>query len=253
MAQKRMFSLQIVDTDAFLEMPVSSQLLYFHLVMRADDEGFVGNPKKTMRLVGVQEDDMKILEAKRFILSFESGVVVIKHWLIHNTIRMDRFNQTAYQDEKNTLSLNENRSYTDVATTRQPLGNQVETQVKLSEVKLSKDSKAANPLDLYQKFKANPLWEKIVAKYPDRDYEFHFQEMCDWYETKRKGLPKHISAFSNWLAKTKADPDLVLARVEANKKAMREQAREADKDRPVASRESLDRLQAMKMTIGKKI
>ena len=100
MAQKRMFSLQIVDTDAFLDMPLSSQLLYFHLTMRADDEGFIGNPKKIMRLIGVQDDDMKILLAKRFILSFESGVVVIKHWLIHNTIRMDRFNKTSYGKEK---------------------------------------------------------------------------------------------------------------------------------------------------------
>ena len=138
-----MFSLQIVDTDAFLEMPVSSQLLYFHLTMRADDEGFVGNPRKIMRMIGIQNDDFKILLAKRFILEFKSGVVVIKHWLIHNTIRMDRFNETTYKSEKNLIKVKENKAYTELATTRQPNGNQMEPQVKLSKVKLSKVSISA--------------------------------------------------------------------------------------------------------------
>ena len=139
MARKRMFSLQIVDTDAFLEMPLTSQLLYFHLTMRADDEGFVGNPKKIMRMIGTQDDDLKILLAKRFILSFESGVVVIKHWLIHNTIRMDRFNETTYQNEKNLITTRENKAYTESLPTKwQPNVNQMEPQVKLSKVKLIK-------------------------------------------------------------------------------------------------------------------
>ena len=133
-----MFSLQIVDSDAFLDMPQSTQLLYFHLSMRADDEGFVGNPKKIMRMIGTSEDDMKVLLAKRFILSFQSGVVVIKHWLIHNTIRMDRFNPTAYEKEKKLIITKENKAYTELATNRQPNDNQLATQVKLSKVKLSK-------------------------------------------------------------------------------------------------------------------
>jgi len=144
MANKRMLSLQIVDTDAFLEMPQSSQLLYFHLVMRADDEGFIGNHKKIMRFVGSQDDDLKVLIAKKFILTFDSGIIVIKHWLVHNTIRMDRFNTTAYKEEKKTLTLKENKSYTkngnQMATNVIPNDNQVVTQVKLSKVKLSKDS-----------------------------------------------------------------------------------------------------------------
>lgn len=133
MAKKRMLSLQIVDTDAFLDMPLSTQALYFHLVMRADDEGFIPNVKRIMRLIGCQDDDLKILISKRFILTFESGVVVIKHWLIHNTIRMDRFNETVYLEEKNTLNIKENRGYTEN-------GNQMATsrQHKLSKVKLSK-------------------------------------------------------------------------------------------------------------------
>jgi hypothetical protein len=139
MAQKRMFSLHIVDTDAFLEMPMTSQLLYFHLAMRADDEGFVGNPKKVIKMIGSNEDDFKVLVAKRFLLTFKSGVVVIKHWLIHNTIRMDRFNPTNYEEEKSTLFIKKNKSYTDNPINGLPVGNQVATQVKLSKVKLSKE------------------------------------------------------------------------------------------------------------------
>ena len=145
MATRRMLSLKIIDTDAFLEMPASSQLLYFHLTMRADDEGFVDSPKRIMRLIGVGDDDLKILIAKRFILTFESGIVVIKHWLIHNTIRMDRFNKTVYTEEKKLLFTKENKAYTldknKLATTWQPNGNHLATQVKLSKVKLSKDNK----------------------------------------------------------------------------------------------------------------
>lgn len=115
-----MFSMSIVDTDAFLEMPATSQLLYFHLSMRADDEGFVGNPKKIIKMGGFNDDDLRMLLTKRFILGFESGVVVIKHWLIHNTIRKDRFNPTNYNSEKNLLCIKENNAYTE-------LGNQMAT------------------------------------------------------------------------------------------------------------------------------
>lgn len=130
--------MQIVDSDAFQDMPMTSQLLYFHLVMKADDEGFIGNPKKICRGIGASDDDLKILIAKRFLLAFESGVVVIKHWLIHNTIRMDRFNPTGYQEEKNNLYIKDNKSYTDVATNGKPIGNQMAGQVKLSKVKIIK-------------------------------------------------------------------------------------------------------------------
>jgi len=133
MAQRRMLSSQIVNSDAFLDMPISSQLLYFHLVMQADDDGFVGNPKRVMRMIGTNDDDFKILLGKRFLLTFESGVVVIKHWLIHNTIRLDRYHSTQYKDEKKTLFIKENKSYSDV---RQPNGNQLETEVKLSKANI---------------------------------------------------------------------------------------------------------------------
>ena len=114
MAEKRMFSKKIIDTDAFLEMPQSTQNLYFHLAMRADDDGFVNNPKRIQRIVGAADDDMRVLEAKRYILHFDqTGVIVIKHWRIHNTIRKDRYTPTLYTDERNSLYLKDNGAYTD--------------------------------------------------------------------------------------------------------------------------------------------
>ena len=112
MAQKRMFAMKIVDSDAFLDMPLSTQCLYFHLNMRADDDGFVGNPKKIMRMIGASDDDFKILLAKKFLLIFENNVIVIKHWWMNNTLRKDCYHETSYLDEKNQLKLKENKSYT---------------------------------------------------------------------------------------------------------------------------------------------
>ena len=112
MAQKRMFTMKIVDSDAFLDMPLSTQCLYFHLNMRADDDGFIGNPKKIMRMIGASEDDLKILLAKRFLLIFEDSVVVIKHWWMHNTLAKDRYHETSYTDEKALLKIKDNKAYT---------------------------------------------------------------------------------------------------------------------------------------------
>lgn len=106
-----MFSDDITSSDAFLDMPDSSQNLYFHLGMRADDDGFV-NPNITMRMIGANNDDLKILIAKRFLLQFENGVVVVKHWRINNFIRKDRYKPTNYIDEKNVLRVKENMAYT---------------------------------------------------------------------------------------------------------------------------------------------
>jgi hypothetical protein len=132
MAQRRMFSLQIVDTDAFLDMPQSSQLLYFHLAMRADDDGFVSNPKKIARSTGASDDDFKVLLTKRFLLSFDSGVVVIKHWRIHNYIQKDRYNETKYTDELSRISVKDNGSYTECTQDVSSL----DTQVRLGKVRL---------------------------------------------------------------------------------------------------------------------
>lgn len=134
MAQRRMFSLKIVDSDAFLDMGQTSQLLYFHLSMRADDDGFIGNPKKIMRMIGSSDDDLKVLLSKRFLLPFDNGIVVIKHWKIHNYIQNDRYSPTQYIEEKKLITEKENGAYTeciqDVST--------LETQVRLGEVRVGK-------------------------------------------------------------------------------------------------------------------
>ena len=111
MAERRMFSKTIIDSDIFLDMPLSTQALYFHLSMRADDDGFVNNPRKIERMVGCGADDRKILIAKQFIIPFESGICVIKHWRIHNYIRNDRYKPTMYQEEKEQLLIEENKAY----------------------------------------------------------------------------------------------------------------------------------------------
>ena len=106
-----MFAKSIVDSDAFLDMPLSAQALYFHLGMRADDDGFVNNPRKIQRMVGASDDDIRLLLMKHFIVAFESGVIVIKHWKINNYIAKDRYRETVYQDEKALLEVKDNRAY----------------------------------------------------------------------------------------------------------------------------------------------
>ena len=113
MAERRMFAKTIVDSDMFIDMPMSARLLYYDLAMRADDDGFVNSPKKIMKFVGASMDDMNVLIAKQFIIPFESGVVVIKHWKIHNYIQKDRYKATSYQAEKESLTLKNGTYYTD--------------------------------------------------------------------------------------------------------------------------------------------
>ena len=158
MAHKRAFSKTIIETDAFQDMSQTAQLLYFYLNMQADDDGFVGNPKRIMRAGGFAEDDFKVLLAKRFLLVFENGVVVIKHWLIHNTIRMDRYNETTYIKEKNMLHTKENKAYTEHW---QPSGNQMATQDKIKEDKIKEDKILFSEFwDLYDKKIGRPKSEK---------------------------------------------------------------------------------------------
>lgn len=111
MAQRRMFSKKIVETDLFMEMSPTAKLLYFYLNMSADDDGFVGNPKTIKLISGATDDDLKILIAKQFIIPFESGVVVIKDWKIHNYIRKDTYNSTVYKFEKSQLLDDDNGAY----------------------------------------------------------------------------------------------------------------------------------------------
>lgn len=122
MAEKRMFSKQIVDSDAFLEMPLSTQALYFHLSMRADDDGFLNNANKIMKIVGANQNDYDLLVAKRFILQFEDGICVIKHWRMNNYLRNDRYKETVYIEQKQRLAIKENNAYTLDINSGIPLG-----------------------------------------------------------------------------------------------------------------------------------
>ena len=112
MAERRMFSKSIIDSDAFIDMPARSRLLYFDLAMRADDEGFVDSPNKIIRMTGAAKEDLDILVNKHYIIPFESGVLVIRHWKIHNYIQKDRFKPTFYQNEKEHLRLENGNVYT---------------------------------------------------------------------------------------------------------------------------------------------
>lgn len=111
MAQKRMFSLSVVDTDSFLEMPISSRLLYYELGMRADDDGFIPNWRKILMFTGLKEDDLKILIMKNFVIPFESGVIVIRHWRMNNYLQKDRTKPTIYQEELKKLNIDKSNVY----------------------------------------------------------------------------------------------------------------------------------------------
>lgn len=138
MAERRMFAKTIIDSDAFLDMPLSAQALYFHLGMRADDDGFVNSPKRIMRLVSCSEDDMKLLITKKFIIPFDSGIVVIKHWKIHNYIPKDRYHETKYLEEKSQLRLKENGSYTTLDTPCIQDVYEMDTETRLGKDSLDK-------------------------------------------------------------------------------------------------------------------
>ncbi len=143
MAQKRMLSLKIVDTDEFLDMPPTTQNLYFHLCIRADDDGFVSNPKKIMKIANSASDDMKVLISKSFVIPFNSGVCVIKHWKIHNFIRSDRYTETEYKEEKELLIEKDKKYELSGRQNVIPTGNPV--KIRLDEISKDMSASADSP------------------------------------------------------------------------------------------------------------
>jgi len=176
MAERRMFAKTIVDSDAFLDMPLSAQALYFHLSMRADDDGFVNNPKKIQRMIGASDDDYKILIAKSFILLFESGVIVIKHWRINNYIRGDRYKETVYTEEKEFLTVKDNGSYTLGIPDDNQLVYQMDTQYRLGKDRLDKknNNRAFVP----------PSVEEVKSYCQERNNEVDPEAFVSFYESK---------------------------------------------------------------------
>ena len=152
MAERRMFAKTIIDSDLFLDMPSSTQCLYFHLSMRADDDGFINNPKKIQRMVGSSDDDLKLLIAKNFIIPFESGVVVIKHWKIHNYIQKDRYKPTLYQNELEQLEVDKSKNYQIKLAENSTDTKCIHDVSKVdSQVRLGKDSIGKNSIPIEDK------------------------------------------------------------------------------------------------------
>lgn len=202
MAERRMFAKTIIDSDAFLDMPLSAQALYFHLSMRADDDGFVNNPKKIQRMIGASDDDCKLLVMKRFILTFESGVIVIKHWRIHNYIQKDRYKETLYQKEKNALALDEKNAYTEAG--KVPcIQNGYETDTQVSRGKDSKEIEKDNNIGAKSKRFTPPTLEEVAAYCLERQNNVDAQKFVDYYtangwQVGRSKMKDWKAAVRNW-------------------------------------------------------
>ena len=197
MAERRMFAKTIIDSDAFLDMPLSTQALYFHLSMRADDDGFINSPKKIQRTIGATDDDLRLLIAKNFIIPFESGVVVIKHWKIHNYIRSDRKHDTKYLEERSMLSVKENGSYTVMSDTCQSLGCQLVDKLD-TEVRLGKDSIGKVNNNSGAKRFVKPTVDEIRTYCTERKNQVDPQIFYDFYEAKGWMVGKNH--MKNWKA-----------------------------------------------------
>ncbi len=226
MAQKRMFRLDVLDTDAFLSLPLSAQALYFHLNLRADDDGFIDKPKLIMRMIGAGEDDMKLLIVKRFVIIFESGVIVIKHWRMHNTIKGDRYHPTKYTDELHSLEIKENKSYTLTGSKMEPkriqsgssdidLGLDIGLGIENTIAQSDSDNRSKQPEPLADVsaliLNDGTEWKPTLRRYEEWrrlygnvDINREFARMRQWCldNPKRRKSRSGISRFiTNWLDK----------------------------------------------------
>lgn len=224
MAERRMFAKTIIDSDAFLEMPTTSQLLYFHLAMRADDDGFVNKPKSLMRMVGCKDDDLKLLFVKKFLIPFESGVVVIKHWKIHNYIRKDTYTETKYKEEKSTLELDENSAYRIAETSPLQICDESvtspSTQVRLGKDSLGKVSVGEDRIGdedinvptkppkavrhkygLYENvLLTDEDYRKLQEEFP-HDYSDRIERLSEYMASTGKPYKNHLATIRNWAKK----------------------------------------------------
>lgn len=228
MAERRMMAKSIIDTDAFMEMPMSTQCLYFHLLLRADDEGFLQNAKLITQMTGCKEDDMKLLIAKQYIIPFDTGVIVIRHWKIHNYIQKDRFTPTSCSRERNLLGVQDDKTYEPVSgctqngytldtTCIQPV-SKLYTQVRLGKVRLGKVSLESDAdksamsgkatttttkADHKSKRFKKPSIEELQAYITEMGYTFSANHFFDYYESNgwkvgRNGMKSWKAACANW-------------------------------------------------------
>lgn len=203
-----MFSKTIIDSDMFLDMPLSAQALYFHLSMRADDEGFVNSPKKIQRQICASDDDLKLLKAKRFLIPFESGVVVIKHWYIHNYIRADRKHRTNYTEELACLDIKDNGAYTikkDIkeidgqVTVNCPSSDNLDKN-SIDKNRIDKDSVEETPhaFGVYNNvYLTKGELEDLVRQYPD-DYKDMIENLSFYMRSKGKRYDDHYATLMKW-------------------------------------------------------
>ncbi len=191
LAERRMFAKKITESDAFLDMPSSTQMLYFHLSMNADDDGFVNNPKKIQRMCGASDDDFKLLIAKSFVILFESGIIVIKHWKMHNYIQSDRYRPTDYVDEKSMLGVKRNKAYTldenkmytkciqDVSVGKDSIGKD-----SIGKDSIGKDSIGESVRGGKAKRFIPPTVEEVESYCSERGNGIDAQSFIDFYESK---------------------------------------------------------------------
>ncbi len=217
MAERRMFAKTIIDSDAFLDMPMSARLLYYDLSMRADDDGFNNSPRKVMRTIGATNDDMNILIARKFIIPFDNGVVVIKHWLIHNYIRKDTYKETPYKEEKALLELDENNSYRLTDTTRPRLVDDTLTQDRIGEDRLEVDKDSINKSTptATKKHKygthnnvllTDEEYKKLQERFPD-DYNEKINTLSEGLALKGYKYKSHYLAVIKWAQNEKPKAD----------------------------------------------
>lgn len=225
MAERRMFAKAIVLSDAFLDMPMSARCLYFTLAMLADDDGFINSPKSIMRQCGSTTDDMNILIAKRFVLTFKSGVVVIKHWRIHNLIQKDRYRETKYLEEKSQLVLDGNKAYTEAVSDVYPECIQdvstPEPQVRLGKDSLGKVSVGEDSIEfdadinvghkppkptrhkygLYENvLLTDEDYRKLQEEFP-HDYSERIERLSEYMASTGKPYKNHLATIRNWAKK----------------------------------------------------
>jgi len=226
MAERRMFAKTIIDSDAFLDMPLTSQALYFHLSMRADDDGFVNNPKRIMRLVGANDNDLGMLIAKRFLIPFESGIVVIKHWRIHNYIQNDRYKKSVYMDEKSMLEIKENKAYSlrenPCIQESEAMDTQVciqeseamDTQVRLGKVSIGKDRVGESSVDEQTAIPTahgthhlvnltDTELDGLINTYGKDTTEDYIQRLDEYMFTHGKQYPNHYRTIISWVEEDK--------------------------------------------------
>lgn len=206
MAKKRMFSIDIVGSDAFLDLPYSAQCLYFQLGMRADDDGFVGNPKTIQRIAGTKANDLELLVKKRFLLQFPSGVVVIKHWKINNQIQKDRYTPTVYTEEFQMLSIKGNKAYTERSANVSALDTELGQNVSTLDTQYSidKDSKDKDSIVLCKHahgffsnvFLTDEEMQKLSSEIPNLDD--YIERLSNYLANNKKEYKSHCATIRNW-------------------------------------------------------